>query len=41
MMAEIATGETEDITTEGGKNAAAVALGPHGWQGGDAILALK
>ena len=27
MIAEIATGEIEDITTEDGKNAAAVALG--------------
>jgi hypothetical protein len=30
MIAKIATGEIEDITTEDGKNAAAVALGRHG-----------
>jgi hypothetical protein len=30
MIAKIATGEIEDITTEGGKNAAAVALGRMG-----------
>ena len=30
MIARIATGEIEDITTEGGKNAAAVALGRMG-----------
>ena len=31
MIARIATGEIEDITTEDGKNAAAVALGAPGW----------
>jgi hypothetical protein len=30
MIARIATGESEDITTEDGKNAAAVALGRMG-----------
>jgi hypothetical protein len=30
MIAKIATGEIEDITTEDGKNAAAVALGRMG-----------
>ena len=30
MMAKIATGEIEDITTDDGKNAAAVALGRMG-----------
>ena len=30
MIAKIATGEIEDITTEDGKNAAAVAIGRHG-----------
>jgi hypothetical protein len=30
MIAKIATGEIEDITTEDGKNAAAVALGREG-----------
>ena len=30
MIARIATGEIEDITTEDGKNAAAVALGREG-----------
>lgn len=30
MIARIATGEIEDITTEDGKNAAAVALGRMG-----------
>jgi hypothetical protein len=30
MIARIATGEIEDITTEDGKNAAAVALGRRG-----------
>lgn len=32
MIAKIATGEIEDITTEDGKNAAAVALGRRGGQ---------
>ncbi|MEA2979012.1 MAG: hypothetical protein QOF91_3711 [Alphaproteobacteria bacterium] len=30
MIAKIATGEVEDVTTDGGKNAAAVALGRMG-----------
>jgi hypothetical protein len=30
MIAKIATGEIDDITTEDGKNAAAVVLGAHG-----------
>jgi hypothetical protein len=30
MIAKIATNEIEDVTTEGGKNAAAVALGRKG-----------
>jgi hypothetical protein len=30
MVGKIATGEIEDLTTEGGKNAAAVALGRMG-----------
>jgi len=32
MVAKIATGEIEDVTTEDGKNAAAVALGRKGGQ---------
>jgi hypothetical protein len=33
MIVRIATGEIEDLFTDDGKNAAAVALGPHGGQG--------
>ena len=33
MIAKIATGEIDDLTTDDGKNAAAVALGAHGRQG--------
>ena len=34
LIAKIATGEVEDVTTDDGKNAAAVALGRMGWKGG-------
>jgi hypothetical protein len=34
MIGRIATGEIEDLTTDDGKNAAAVALGPHGGKAG-------
>jgi hypothetical protein len=41
MIAKIATGEIEDITTEDGKNAAAVALGRMGGKARAAGLSPK
>lgn len=38
MVAKIATGEIENITTVDGKNAAAVALGAHGWEGESDVI---
>ncbi len=41
MIAKIATGEIEDINTEDGKNAAAVALGRMGGKARAAVLSAK
>jgi hypothetical protein len=41
MIAKIATGEIEDVTTEDGKNAAAVALGRMGGKARAAGLSAK
>ena len=41
MIAKIATGEIEDVTTEDGKNAAAVALGRMGGKARAAGLSSK
>jgi hypothetical protein len=41
MIAKIATGEIEDITTEDGKNAAAVALGRMGGKARAAGMSAK
>ena len=41
MIAKIATGEIEDITTEDGKNAAAVALGRMGGRARAAAMSAK
>jgi hypothetical protein len=41
MIAKIATGEIEDVTTDDGKNAAAVALGRKGGQARAAGLSKK
>jgi hypothetical protein len=41
MIAKIATGEIEDVTTEGGKNAAAVALGRMGGKARAAGMSAK
>jgi len=41
MIAKIATGEIEDITTEDGKNAAAVALGRMGGKARAARMTAK
>lgn len=41
MLAKIATGEIEDITTEDGKNAAAVALGRMGGKARAAGMSAK
>jgi hypothetical protein len=41
MIAKIATGEIEDVTTDDGKNAAAVALGRLGGKARAACLSAK
>ena len=41
MIAKIATGEIEDVTTEDGKNAAAVALGRMGGKARAAAMSKK
>jgi hypothetical protein len=41
MVAKIATGEIEDITTDDGKNAAAVALGRMGGKARAAAMSAK
>jgi hypothetical protein len=41
MIAKIATGEIQDITTEDGKNAAAVSLGRLGGKARAAVLSAK
>jgi len=41
MIAQIATGEIKDVTTEDGKNAAAVALGRMGGKARAAALSKK
>ena len=41
MIAKIATGEIEDVTTEDGKNAAAVALGRMGGKARAAGMSAK
>ena len=41
MIAKIATGEIEDVTTEDGKNAAAVALGRMGGKARAARLSAR
>jgi hypothetical protein len=41
MIAKIATGEIEDVTTEDGKNAAAVALGRMGGKARAASMSAK
>jgi hypothetical protein len=41
MVAKIATGEVEDVTTEDGKNAAAVALGRKGGKARATALSAK
>jgi hypothetical protein len=41
LIAKIATGEIEDVTTDGGKNAAAVALGRMGGKARAAGLSKK
>jgi hypothetical protein len=41
MIAKIATGEIEDVTTEDGKNAAAVALGRMGGEAREAGMSAR